>query len=66
MEHRDRELVGYEGAERITGIGRGTLASMVSRRQIPHVRLGKRLVRFDPVELAEWIAARRVPAGVAQ
>lgn len=56
-------LIDYAAAESLTGIRRGTLASMVSRRQIPHVRLGPRLVRFDPAELAAWIAERRVPAG---
>ena len=60
--HGGNTLVGYQGAERITGIARGTLASMVSRRQIPHVRLGPRLVRFEVAALAAWIAERRVPA----
>lgn len=55
-------LIDYEGAERLTGIRRGTLASMVSRRQIPHVRIGPRLVRFERAALEEWIGARRVPA----
>jgi len=55
------ELVDYAGAELITGISRATLASMVNRRQIPHVRLGPRMVRFDPRDLRAWIDSRRVP-----
>lgn len=62
----DDGLIDYASAERITGIRRGTLASMVSRRQLPHVRLGTRIVRFDPAELRQWIAARRVPVGAAR
>lgn len=31
--------------------------------RLPHVRLGPRCVRFDPVELAHWIEERRQPAG---
>jgi len=53
-------LVGYDEAERITGIARSTLFSMVSRRLIPHHRLSKRLVKFDPRDLRAWIDERRV------
>lgn len=57
----DRDgLIDYAGAELITGISRATLASMVNRKQIPHIRLGPRMVRFDPRELRAWIDSRRV------
>lgn len=60
MAPSDNDLVGYEIAERITGVRRTTLASMVHRRQIPYVRLGKRIVRFSPSELRSWVDSRRV------
>lgn len=62
MAHDDDGLIDYAAAERLTGIRRGTLASMVSRKQVPHIRLSTRLVRFSPSELRDWIAERRVPA----
>ena len=37
----------------------GTLYAFVARGEIPHVRLGKRLVRFEVAALEAWIAARR-------
>lgn len=37
-----------------------TLYSKVSRREIPHVRLSGRDVRFDVAELSAWLDARRV------
>lgn len=51
----------YPEAAAFLGIKRGTLASMVSRRQVPHIRLGPRLVVFDSDALEEWLAARAVP-----
>lgn len=58
-EQHDEKLR-YGGASALTGLGIPTLQSMVCRRQIPHYRLGKRLVVFSKVELAAWMAARRV------
>lgn len=60
------DLLDYAQAARRLGVPVGTLRSLVSRHQIPHVRLSPRIVRFDPDELASWIAAKRVPAGGTQ
>ncbi|MEM9113530.1 MAG: helix-turn-helix domain-containing protein [Myxococcota bacterium] len=49
---------GYDVAQEVTGLARGTLHSMVSRGQIPHTRLGPRLVIFDRDELQDWMAQR--------
>lgn len=54
------ERGGYELAVRITGLGRGTLRSMVSRGQIPHVRLSERIVRFDRATLENWFKSKAV------
>lgn len=40
----------------------GTLYSKVAGRSIPHVRLGRRLVRFDAEEIARWLKAQEVAA----
>jgi excisionase family DNA binding protein len=55
-----QKLLDYERAAELLGIPRGTLASMVHRRQVPHLRMGPRLVRFDQDELTAWANERRV------
>lgn len=47
---------GYDLAQQVTGLKRGTLHALVSRRKIPHTRLGPRLVVFDKEELRAWMA----------
>lgn len=54
------EVVGYNGAEHVTGICIGTLYSLVAHKEIPHYRLSKRLVRFKVSELQAWMRCRRV------
>lgn len=54
------KMLTYKDAADLLGLQLGTLYAMVSRRQVPHVRLGRRLVRFDAVSLDEWVRARRV------
>jgi excisionase family DNA binding protein len=57
----------YRETAEYLGVAVGTIYSMVARGQIPHVRLGPRLVRFPRAELDAWLAARTVrPAGDAQ
>ena len=52
----------YEEAGRFLGLKTGTLHAYVSRRQIPHLRIGPRLVRFDRHELEAWLDSKRVTA----
>lgn len=59
---RTKRLVDYSSAARILDLKLGTLQSMVARRQIPHLRLGPRLVRFDPEQLHAWLRQRSVDA----
>lgn len=53
-------LLAYKDAANVLGLPIGTLYALVARRRIPHVRLGRRLVRFDPAQLTAWIAEHRV------
>lgn len=53
-------MMNYEEAAAFLGLKVNTLYSMVSRKELPHVRLSRRLVRFDRAELARWVAERRV------
>lgn len=56
------EMLRYDGAAALTGIKIPTLQSMVCRKEIPHFRLGKRLVVFSKSELAAWMNERRIPS----
>lgn len=60
-EQRD-DKVRYDGAAAITGLKVATLQSMVCRHQVPHYRLGKRLVVFSKAELLAWMQERQVLA----
>jgi excisionase family DNA binding protein len=54
-------LLSYHTLSRLFGVPVGTLYSWVSKRQIPHIRFGRRYVRFDIAEIQRWISERRVP-----
>lgn len=50
------DLVGYKEAAAILGIPVGTAYALVHQRRVPHVRLGRRNVKFSRRALAHWIA----------
>jgi excisionase family DNA binding protein len=54
------EHVGYLAASKILGVPTGTLYSLVSRRAIPHIRIGKRHVLFNVVDLRQWLDEHKV------
>ncbi len=59
----DDQHLTYEEAARFLNLKLETLYSMVSRREIPHIRLGRRFVRFSRADLLRWLDNRRVNAG---
>lgn len=54
------EILDYRAAAKATGLSPGTLRSLVCRKQIPHYRISKRLVRFKQSELDQWLIDRHV------
>jgi excisionase family DNA binding protein len=54
------EMMNYTTAAEFLGVKVATLYSMVSRREVPFTRIGRRLVRFSRVELTNWLASRTV------
>lgn len=58
----DDELFTYAQAAKFLNVRIGTLYALVSRKQVPHVRLGKRLVRFRRSALTTLIAERSIDA----
>ncbi len=54
LETIDSEIIGYSDAASLLGIPRGTLHAWVCKKQCPHLRLGRRLVRFNRAALLAW------------
>ena len=57
------ELIGYTEASRLLGVPVATLYNWVSLKRIPHIRISKRMVRFDPERLKRWLEKRVVEGG---
>lgn len=62
MHRPEPELLTYRGASERYAIKLTTLYALVSQQRIPHVRIGRRFVRFRVAELDRWFAQRAVPA----
>jgi len=58
---KEPELMSYEEAAAYLGLLKGTLYALVHKRQVPHVRLGPRFVRFRRSDLDRWLLDRSVP-----
>lgn len=50
----------YDEAAKFLNIKKTTLQSLVCRKQIPHIRLGPRFVRFSIDALRAWLNERAV------
>jgi excisionase family DNA binding protein len=57
----DKLTLSYKEISERVGIPLGTLYSLVAQAKIPHVRLGRRNVRFVVQEVDAWIDSHRVP-----
>lgn len=60
-----RTLDATEVAERLGLKDRGTVLRMAARREIAHVRVGRR-VRFTEKAVADYLAANEVPVGMVR
>jgi excisionase family DNA binding protein len=56
----DPIYITYRDVADMLGVRLGTVYSMVARRQIPFVRVGRRLVRFSKARISSWLEARSV------
>ena len=54
------QLMDYAEAARFLGVPKGTLYAWVNGKQIPHIRLSGRTVRFDRKDLERWLAEHHV------
>lgn len=62
MTEKKTQYLTYAELSEATNLPVGTLYHRVAKKQIPHVRLGRRLVRFDSDEIARWLKAQEVTA----
>lgn len=58
-------LATYKEAAKFLAMPVGSLYALVHEERVPHIRLGKRVVRFDLDELEEWVAAHRRAASAS-
>jgi len=54
------ELLSYQEAANLLHVQIGTVYSWVSKKMIPHIRLGPRLVRFKREEIEAWVEEKQV------
>ena len=54
------KLLTVDEVAHMLGMTESAVRHLVYRRQIPHVKVGPKTLRFDPVEIADWLAERRV------
>ncbi len=59
--NEQEKLLTYEEAADALHVPVGTLYALVSRGEVPHVRLAKRIVRFRAGELASWVEQHAHP-----
>lgn len=60
METPNRYMTPPETVEHLRLPSLKALYGLVARKQIPYIRLGSRLLRFDRVALECWLARRAV------
>jgi len=54
--HLEEDLImDYPMASKFIGVKQDTLYVLVMQKRIPHIRLGKRFVRFSKLDLIKWM-----------
>jgi len=54
------DLLTYAQAANLLNLKLGTLYALVAQNRVPHVRLGRRLVRFSRPALEAWVSERAI------
>jgi len=55
----DKKYLSKKSLSEVLGIPIKTIADWVYRRKIPYHKLGKH-IRFDPVDIEQWLQKRRI------
>jgi len=53
--NNEKKFLSYKDLSQYLNVPIGTLYFWVNQKQIPHIRLGARCVRFDLSEIQNWI-----------
>lgn len=56
---KDIQLLTVEELVQKLRLTKGAVYTMVARREIPHIKMGRRL-RFDSEEISKWLDGQRV------
>lgn len=56
-------MIGYADVKALLGCPIGTIYSMVSKKKIPHYRMGPRHVLFNAHEVNSWLNQHKVSEG---
>ena len=59
------KLLTVEEITKMLGIKKSTLYSWVHAKSIPHIKIGRRCLRFRERDIIEWIDAKEAPHPVA-
>jgi excisionase family DNA binding protein len=59
---KDSKLLTYADVSARFAIKKATLYALVCQKRIPHVRIGRRFVRFVEDEIERWLAEKAVAA----
>ena len=57
---KEDEILGYAEAARFLNIPIGTLDCWVHNKRIPHIRIGRRAIKFVRSQLCEWLEQHQV------
>lgn len=60
-----QDYLTYQEVSKLLNIKLGTLYGLVSKRQIPHIRLGHRTVRFSRDEIKNWVVQNRIEVAIS-
>lgn len=60
------DLLTYADASRMLNMKLGTLYALVAQNRIPHVRLGRRLVRFSRSALESWLNVHAIVPNIVE
>jgi excisionase family DNA binding protein len=58
-------LIPIQEGARLLGISRSKLYALSAASEVPHIRLGSRVL-FRPEALEAWVLAQEVPAGAGR
>lgn len=60
MSKEEDEFLTYDQASKLLNVSRSTLYGLVAKKRVPHIRVGRRFVRFNADALRKWFREKMV------